>query len=353
MIRQLKVATFENSDNTISNIYIHEFRNHGTTCDLFHDISVKGPLSLRAWTLQEQILSSRMVHFEREEMFWEDRASQDCECREIEDASDYKTEMETEATRQSFRTWHSIVDQYHRRSFNYPSDFLPALSGIAARLQQFGAGDYVAGLWKSNAVVELLWYVSGKFRRAKPYRAPSWSWASIATTSRTYSTEDQIKFWAADFDTYEQSCRILNMECSQLGATINSAVISGSITIEGRLLQLESFERPRIRYSEYQHMPLRDLPFHSWPFRHWSLSSIHLDLQDQKSQGIALYCLPVYQTKIWSNGVEFYGLVLRISDAQRDIYERVGTWKLRESHIKDAVLQDLSDKCPIVVVTVE
>jgi hypothetical protein len=78
--------------------------------------------------------------------------------------------------------WPDLVMEYSRRTLTFSSDVLIALSGIARIVHSKCHVDYVAGLWRDKLEAQLLWH-SGSFdegaRRAKPYRAPSWSWASI------------------------------------------------------------------------------------------------------------------------------------------------------------------------------
>lgn len=74
------IATFGSEKSTIYARYQDEL--HGNPCPMFkHDISfspitpmdgeVRNPMQERAWTLQEQFLASRMVHFSEKEMIWE------------------------------------------------------------------------------------------------------------------------------------------------------------------------------------------------------------------------------------------------------------------------------------------
>jgi hypothetical protein len=86
--------------------------------------------------------------------------------------------------------WHRLVREYLIRHISFPSDKLPAISGLATRFQTAGMGKYIAGLWKNNIIKELLWTMDSgtDFRytvhrnpdqEGHPFRAPSWSWASI------------------------------------------------------------------------------------------------------------------------------------------------------------------------------
>lgn len=83
--------------------------------------------------------------------------------------------------------WTKLVGTYTSMSLTCPGEKLVALSGIA---KQYAAGyhdTYIAGMWQSALLYQLLWCVSWGVRlpnaglkpRPSVYRAPSWSWASI------------------------------------------------------------------------------------------------------------------------------------------------------------------------------
>ena len=80
--------------------------------------------------------------------------------------------------------WYSMVDMYSSRQLTFPSDKLPAMAGIAARVQEITHDSYLAGHWRREMERSLFWEaftndLCGPPARAANYRAPSWSWASI------------------------------------------------------------------------------------------------------------------------------------------------------------------------------
>lgn len=84
--------------------------------------------------------------------------------------------------------WHELVWNYARRDLTLEKDKLPAISGLAKRLSIRSAREekYIAGLWWSHLLCDLLWYNHLAFpadpnlsTRPASYRAPSWSWASL------------------------------------------------------------------------------------------------------------------------------------------------------------------------------
>jgi len=80
--------------------------------------------------------------------------------------------------------WYSMVDTYSVRQLTFPSDKLPAMAGIASRVQEITHDYYLAGHWRREMERSLFWEAFtndpyGPPARAANYRAPSWSWASI------------------------------------------------------------------------------------------------------------------------------------------------------------------------------
>ncbi|KAI0659428.1 heterokaryon incompatibility protein-domain-containing protein [Cubamyces menziesii] len=82
------------------------------------------------------------------------------------------------------RHWQEIVENYSRRSLTYASDKLLACAAIAEVFAPHLGQTYLAGLWLHTLLLDLLWHIDDRFPnhprpRGLPYRdAPSWSWAS-------------------------------------------------------------------------------------------------------------------------------------------------------------------------------
>ncbi|KAF2182126.1 HET-domain-containing protein, partial [Zopfia rhizophila CBS 207.26] len=175
------------------------------------------------WTLQERLLPSRIVHYCRDQMYFECKAK-----IQSEDGFSFtniffslETLVRTQMIRHrdhgrppnylnfSFRTlpdikrgvrwnggWLSLVENYSQRELTVAQDKLSAIAGIARILGERTQDRYFAGLWAAHFYEDLCWRVYaqdenysgttpvkgkilGKAVRPSDYRAPSWSWASL------------------------------------------------------------------------------------------------------------------------------------------------------------------------------
>jgi hypothetical protein len=141
------------------------------------------PLMKRGWALQESLLPSRTLHFTSTEVFWECHAKVACETFPEEFPTPHpwieRFFMKKPISRSM---WRLIVEEYSKCQLTYTKDKLVAISGLARIIQQQTRDQYVAGMWRKDLELQLCWYrehSSLPDQRVLPYRAPSWSWASI------------------------------------------------------------------------------------------------------------------------------------------------------------------------------
>jgi hypothetical protein len=161
------------------------------------------PISKRAWTFQERLLSTRMVIFgsrtiwQCNERFVSDGDIEDWDAdprtvqhrrlqQSINSASPCVTEQSHIETTMSpsittYNTWYQAIQEYSRCEMSLPEDKLPAISGLAIKLSETIQDRYIAGLWLRDISRGLMWstWPFLKVKRSEVWRAPSWSWASI------------------------------------------------------------------------------------------------------------------------------------------------------------------------------
>ncbi|KAM7213882.1 Heterokaryon incompatibility protein (HET) domain containing protein, partial [Rhypophila decipiens] len=238
------------------------------------------PIERRAWTLQETLLSRRLVVIEAQSTSWSCLTFSQCayttfdlrkeilslsrisvENRdgtelqqtrdllaspfEIKDA--YSPWQDEEMIESSLCCWFQIVEQYMSRVLSDRGDALNAISGVAQALSN-GVSDsplgpdapkYLAGLWWSKYLpLELLWYAkpqdAAEFRsqNAPPYIAPSWSWAS-APMPANFTNPLAFPLSTRAFQHFEViSCFIQR----QNPKAAYGAVIYGHLIVKGRVI---------------------------------------------------------------------------------------------------------------------
>jgi hypothetical protein len=146
-------------------------------------------LNWRGWVLQERLMSTRIIHFMKSQMYFESQGNNVIALDTME--SNYlDTTPGLLPTRQMNNAalfnkqqgqWHRIIEWYSYCSLTLEKDKLPALAGIATMIQRKTYDDYFAGLWGRSFYEDLLWVVADSLRSKRPMspRAPSWSWASL------------------------------------------------------------------------------------------------------------------------------------------------------------------------------
>ncbi|KAI0903508.1 heterokaryon incompatibility protein-domain-containing protein [Ustulina deusta] len=144
------------------------------------------PIHERAWTLQEHLLSKRLLVFGSFGLGWVCRDASHSDGVQ-ENAYGVRTEIsERIADRgnpaQSME-WGEVVGRFSSRSLTDHNDRLPTVSAIAVTFSAVrNPGQYLAGLWETSLHDDLLWQVDDlkpSVPRDQQPSFPSWSWASM------------------------------------------------------------------------------------------------------------------------------------------------------------------------------
>jgi hypothetical protein len=166
--------------------------------DLYRRNISDSPLNKRGWVYQERYLAPRILHFCRDQLFWECRELSACEAYPAgflpvhkqyirPSVKLYTSALETGLVEDPriniwLNFWNDVViPEYSGMELTVPEDKLIALSGIAKHVMSVINATYVAGMWKEYLGESLLWCTWNHDSSSRPvrYRAPSWSWASI------------------------------------------------------------------------------------------------------------------------------------------------------------------------------
>ncbi|KAL3425070.1 hypothetical protein PVAG01_04351 [Phlyctema vagabunda] len=176
-----------------------------------NDIRANSPLANRAWTLQEEFLSPRILYWSAQRMYWSCSITHHVELvksrtpssiayyqpprersmfSEVQVSQRFLKSCRKGQRRVLHESWLDVIESYTRRELSHAQDRFPALSGLASRYYLAQKGDeYMAGLWRKTFAEDLTWRVTEPklTEKGKSLReiAPSWSWASLPLRTST------------------------------------------------------------------------------------------------------------------------------------------------------------------------
>ncbi|KAI1742769.1 heterokaryon incompatibility protein-domain-containing protein [Xylaria scruposa] len=190
--RKRERLDFQNLDGKVQSYAVYR--------DWLHDDIVReGPVHARGWTLQEQLLSTRILYFGRGLLHWEclrhyvtemdpameiitvssarisrGRSEPRCIIKgfPIQDSIG-PTPMGSLLPQTAFQVWQSQVEEITRRNFTKISDRLPAFQAISDAMV-LNQDEFVGGIWKGDKLLEsLCWKLESS---SKQRLMPSWTW---------------------------------------------------------------------------------------------------------------------------------------------------------------------------------
>ncbi|EUC47822.1 hypothetical protein COCMIDRAFT_89228 [Bipolaris oryzae ATCC 44560] len=226
------------------------------------------PVHKRAWILQEQILSRRILHATYSQFVWECNSISE---REDGTAYDEKTHLPPEkswrARSRGFsqkmrdigsggldvfefeRNWWHCVADYMKRSLTHTSDQYAALAGIVQFHQDIAGNRPIVGLWERDLALHLAWKVYHDPREHKitPLKRancrPSWTWMSFPHGSVTINPPidwTQLIFEkprVGDLGIVYQA-KILNTDIKWSGEPLTSDPSGSTIKIRGLMRRM-------------------------------------------------------------------------------------------------------------------
>jgi hypothetical protein len=286
--------------------------NPGMETDAFDDY----PLMARAWCFQERLLPCRVLHFTSQELFFECKTDDWCECLNFEPrpfAEEKKPLkrfffeiLERKDTEELLKEWTQILEAYSHMDRTQDGDILVALAGIARVIGEAGLHGYFAGMWKENLAFALDWKPKieknkvVRHRRPSLYTAPSFSWASVIgpvqwNHNQTW-TINVAKQYCPEFLEMSStpigtdpfgglSAAFLKVKAPLASASIYSTDKDG---ISNPKLTIQGLQDPNVGTSKYD----------------FERNKLHFDIPGACCDAIASSCIYLMQTKVEVNQID-------------------------------------------------
>jgi len=270
--------------------------------------NVEHPLITRAWTLQEMLLSPRVLHFGPNELLWECRSKATCQCDDdrfaTSDSHMYRrdTYKSSHFSVETWKSWGMVLQNYTRRSLSFQSDRFNALYGMAQRYEKVFQDQYIAGLWAGHLHYSLLWFLEQPSERRHP-EWPSWSWLSAG-----YSEENPIRSSYPHQDGTLDD-QVLDPACV-MKLTTGNATERSSLSLQSALII-------------------------EWPFGADGFRFDHVDELDPESTYGILIC-EQSQEEIGRLSM-LYFLIAIMKSSEGNLFERVGVTSTSDAMIHDLI----------------
>ncbi|KAE9373668.1 HET-domain-containing protein, partial [Stipitochalara longipes BDJ] len=194
--------------------------------------SQEQPINKRAWTLQEALLTPRLLIFTSLHMVWRCQSG----FRPAPLRINFMNDTSRDTSSSHIRIWRYILQNYTNRELTKETDKLVAISAIAETFGLQSASDYLAGLWRQNLIGDLLWAVDPDNYTGLEVSnsgSPSWSWAAV---------KGKIQFQPSNYlgSSLEETAEVL--ACSVMHESVQApfgAVRGGELIVRGYLKEMQ------------------------------------------------------------------------------------------------------------------
>ena len=209
------------------------------------------PLDERGWTLQERLVSPRVLFIEDEKMWWECTSCLLVESSHVcipvftkvwGNLRIVKQPLLELSPIQIYRWWLIAVTDFCQRQLTYPNDALPAVAGLAGVVSRVTSDTYLAGLWQGDLAKGLMWtthlldFDQGDYQ--PDLSAPSWSWARaerrVCWATNLWDSDDEVQSFVS----------FVSANIQTAGANMFGSVVPGCV------LTIEAPSRPAMIYRE-------------------------------------------------------------------------------------------------------
>ncbi|PMD58888.1 HET-domain-containing protein [Hyaloscypha bicolor E] len=200
-------------------------------------------ISTRGWTLQEQLLSPRLVFCMQPDMHWK------CQCnyqtqsglsfepRMAPDRGGLFLDLNHRLDDLWYRSsWRRIIEGYSLREFTFSQDRVPAIAGMTRYFASTLEDVPILGLWVRSFARDLAWLRGGgRQQMSNTSGLPSWTWLAcqgcvLYTIGSKY----------ADYEVQVvEHLKLLNWDVQWQGTPYASPVELAQVKVEGPVREIE------------------------------------------------------------------------------------------------------------------
>lgn len=157
---------------------------HKSIVHIMPHVSRIPALNTRGWTLQETVLSHRIVQLTNYELHWRCRCSTLWETgipyADTERFNGNVSPLQEINNRKWNRLWSTWMENYSEREFSFSDDRLPGIVGLVKAYQKETLDEPCLGLWRKSLSEDLAWCRIGTLSDQSAHPAlsqslPSWS----------------------------------------------------------------------------------------------------------------------------------------------------------------------------------
>jgi hypothetical protein len=240
-------------------------------------------------------------------------------------AVDYPEFTKSRAT--ASKMWWKLVVEYCWCDLTVPSDKLPAISGLARLFPQLGR--YWAGMWSSELPLSLLWREESLEGPDLPdpsikeaYVAPSWSWASAV-----YPVQEP------DLSPAETTSDMVNIAdtraaADEYGQILDARLVLKGLVLDGMVRHISNsfFGKPmtQIQLFSEDETPVPGMDCEGARISFRGDYRLRQEFQNSDVSTQKVLCLAIKSTTSPEHGRVLDCLVLRDSQVEKGLYERVG-----------------------------
>lgn len=225
---------------------------------------------------------------------------------------------------------------------SFPSDKLTALSGIAEQFHAKLQCGYLAGLWRDHLLRGLQWSVAdgNKAWRGLPYRAPTWSWASLDKLSSTATGHHGVRVTYKFTELVKPDNRLVFVDgfVPSDGKNPYGAVSEGGVIVLRAAFLTPSTAEIETELSwvdEVESILLLQLEGHEGKIRvepDIAFTSLPLGISHADAKELRWLVLGKIENK-------HYGLILKLSKGREEVYKRVGEQWLKKPRGEEDVYE--------------